>query len=178
MYNSIKQFGPDLSIGETEGVRIITKHVSKLSCVSVANHEKAVSSLEPVQLLLRKCAQQHHRYKYLYISMNYTAGSSQIDLTVLWWLRHSDLASAPSQVDKKSNQKSLFQVSRLQRRMKSVHVERTYCLAYTRQWHWDRKLANRDYITIENQAKKRKGLKNKRQKDNLHYTTTVNGNLT
>ena len=44
MFYSIKLFGPDLSIGKTEGVRIITKHASKLSCVSLANHEMAVSS--------------------------------------------------------------------------------------------------------------------------------------
>ena len=37
--------------------RIITKHVSKLSCVSLANHEIAVSSFELVQLLLRKSSQ-------------------------------------------------------------------------------------------------------------------------
>ena len=61
MFYSIKLFGPDLSIGETEGVRIITKHASKLLCVSLANHELAVSSFEPVQLLLRKCARLHSR---------------------------------------------------------------------------------------------------------------------
>ena len=59
MFYSIKLFGPDLSTGETEGVRIITKHTSKLLCVSPANHEIAVSSLEPVQLLLRKCTRVH-----------------------------------------------------------------------------------------------------------------------
>lgn len=61
MFYSIKLFGPDLSIGETEGVRIITKQASKLSCVSLANHEIAVSSFEAVQLLLRKCARLHSR---------------------------------------------------------------------------------------------------------------------
>ena len=58
MFYSIKLF---LSIGETEGVRIITKQASKLSCVSLANHEIAVSSFEAVQLLLRKCAHLHSR---------------------------------------------------------------------------------------------------------------------
>ena len=31
-----------MSIGETEGVGIVTKHVSMLSCVSLAYHEIAV----------------------------------------------------------------------------------------------------------------------------------------
>ena len=59
LFNQI--VGPDLSIGETEGVRIITQQASKLSCVSLANHEIAVSSFEAVQLLLRKCARLHSR---------------------------------------------------------------------------------------------------------------------
>ena len=46
----VLELGPGLSIGETEGVRIITKQVSKLSCVSLANHEIAVSSFEVVQI--------------------------------------------------------------------------------------------------------------------------------
>ena len=37
-----------LSIGETDGVRINAKCVSKLSCVSLTNNEIAVLSLEPV----------------------------------------------------------------------------------------------------------------------------------
>ena len=63
MFYSNKLFDPDLSIefGETEGVRIITKQASKLWCVSLANHEIAVSSFEAVQLLLRKCARLHSR---------------------------------------------------------------------------------------------------------------------
>ena len=71
MFYSIKLFGPDLSIGATEGFRIITKQASKLSCVSLANHEIAVSSFEPVQLRAAENA------------LGYTAGSSRIDLTVL-----------------------------------------------------------------------------------------------
>ena len=56
VFNSIVLFGPDLSISETQGFRINSKHTATLLCLSLANHKIAVSSLELLQLLWRICA--------------------------------------------------------------------------------------------------------------------------
>ena len=59
-------------MAKLNGAGIITKQASKLSCVSLANHEIAVSSFEAVHVALEKMR-----------PATQPAGSSRIDLTVL-----------------------------------------------------------------------------------------------